>query len=160
MINPAELVLEIIDLYKEIAAQAGIELKCEIDKNVKNAPLDPAGIHTCLTNLVSNAIDACLMSKQKGTEVLISVSDVSDKLIFEVNDNGSGIDYEIKKKIFTTFFTTKGGGGTGLGLLTTRKIVQEHGGKILVYSQKGKGARFKMEFPRKRLMVLFKESKI
>lgn len=160
MINPAELVLEIIDLYKEIAAQSGIELKCEIDKNVKNAPLDPAGIHTCLTNLVSNAIDACLMSKQKGTEVLISVSDVSDKLIFEVNDNGSGIDYEIKKKIFTTFFTTKGGGGTGLGLLTTRKIVQEHGGKILVYSQKGKGARFKMEFPRKRLMVLFKESKI
>lgn len=159
MVNPGNLVLEIVDLYKDIAAQSGIELKYEIDKNVKAAPLDPAGIHTCLTNLVSNAIDACLMSKQKGTEVLISVYERINKLIFEVKDNGSGIDYEIKKKIFTTFFTTKGGGGTGLGLLTTRKIVQEHGGKILVISQKGKGAKFTMEFPRKRLMALYKEVK-
>ncbi len=159
MVNPGDLVLEIVDLYKDIAAQSGIELKFEIDKNVKAAPLDPAGIHTCLTNLVSNAIDACLMSKQKGTEVLITVSERSDKLIFEVKDSGSGIDYEIKKKIFTTFFTTKGGEGTGLGLLTTRKIVQEHGGKILVTSQKGKGAKFTMEFPRKRLMALNKEVK-
>ncbi len=160
MVNPGDLVLEIVDLYKDVAAQSGIELKSEIDKNVKSAPLDPAGIHTCLTNLVSNAIDACLMSKQKGTEVLIVVSESRDKLIFEVKDNGSGIDYEIKKKIFTTFFTTKGGGGTGLGLLTTRKIVQEHGGKILVLSRKGRGARFKMEFPRKRLMALYKEAKV
>ncbi len=160
MVNPGDLVLEIIDLYRDIAAQSGIELKSEIEENIKTAPLDPAGIHTCLTNLVSNAIDACLISKQKGTEVLISVYEKGDKLILEVKDNGSGIDYEIKKKIFTTFFTTKGGGGTGLGLLTTRKIVQEHGGKILVISQKGKGAKFKMEFPRKRLMTLFKEAKV
>ncbi len=159
MIKPGFLVKEIVDLYKDIAAQSGIELRSEIDKNVKSAPLDPDGIHTCLTNLVSNAIDACLMGKQKGTEVLIKVSEGRDKLIFEVSDNGSGIDYEIKKKIFTTFFTTKGGEGTGLGLLTTRKIVQEHGGKILVDSEKGSGARFRMEFPRKRLMALYKEMK-
>jgi signal transduction histidine kinase len=160
IVNSGDLVLEIVDLYKDIAAQSGIELKSITEKNIKSAPLDPAGIHTCLTNLVSNAIDSCLMSKQKGTEVLITVSESRDKLIFEVKDNGSGIDYEIKKKIFTTFFTTKGGGGTGLGLLTTRKIVQEHGGKILVISQKGKGAKFRMEFPRKRLMALYKEAKV
>lgn len=99
------------------------------------------------------------MGEQKGTEVLIKVREGRDKLIFEVSDNGSGIDYEIKKKIFTTFFTTKGGEGTGLGLLTTRKIVQEHGGKILVDSQKGSGARFRMEFPKKRLITLYKEAK-
>ena len=159
MINPEKLVFEIVDLYKDIAAQSGINLRSEINDNIKPAPLDPAGIHTCLTNLVSNAIDACLISKQKGNEVVIKLSEGRDNLIFEVTDNGSGIDYEIKKKIFTTFFTTKGGGGTGLGLLTTRKIVQEHGGKILVDSQKGKGARFKMIFPRKRLMALYKETK-
>ena len=84
---------------------------------------------------------------------------------FEINEEGTwilkeGALEEIKKKIFTTFFTTKGGDGTGLGLLTTRKIVQEHGGKILVISQKGKGAKFKMEFPRKRLMALYKEAKV
>ena len=159
MINPGLLVEEIVDLYKDIASQSGIELKSLIDKNLKKAPLDPDGIHTCLTNLVSNAIDACLMGKQKGTEVIIKVGEKRDRLVFEVTDNGSGIDYEIKKKIFTTFFTTKGGQGTGLGLLTTRKIVQEHGGKILVDSQQGSGARFRMEFPRKRLTTLYKETK-
>jgi len=159
MIDPAELVAEIIGLYKDVAAQSGIELKSEIDNKLKPAPLDADGIHTCLTNLVSNAIDACVLSEKKGNEVVISVSEGRDKLIFEVSDNGSGIDYEIKKKIFTTFFTTKGGEGTGLGLLTTRKIVKEHGGLIKVISQKGKGARFKMEFPRKRLADLFKQSK-
>jgi len=158
IINPADLVTEIVGLYKDVAAQSGIELKSKIDNKVKPTPLDPAGIHTCLTNLVSNAIDACLMSEQKGTEVLIKVSEGRNKLIFEVRDNGSGIDYEIKKKIFTTFFTTKGGGGTGLGLLTTRKIVEEHGGKIEVVSQKGEGARFRMQFPRKRLFAMYKES--
>ena len=159
IIDPADLVSEIIDLYKDIAAQSGIELKSKIGKNVKPAQLDRDGIHTCLTNLVSNAIDACLMGDHKGTEVLISVSESRDKLIFEVSDNGSGIDYEIKKKIFTTFFTTKGGQGTGLGLLTTRKIVKEHGGNIKVISHKGEGARFIMEFFRKRLSALYKQSK-
>lgn len=159
MVEPADLVNEIIDLYQDIAAQSGIEFKTKISEKVKSAPLDPAGIHTCLTNLVSNALDACLLSDKKGTEVLIKLDEGRDKLIFEVSDNGSGIDHEIKNKIFTTFFTTKGGGGTGLGLLTTRKIVQEHGGKILVESQKGKGAKFRMEFPRKRLSALYKETK-
>ena len=159
MVNPADLVSEIVGLYKDVAAQSGIELVSEFEDKIKPLPFDRAAIHTCLTNLVSNAIDACLMSKQKGNKVIIKVSEKRNKLIIEVHDNGSGIDYEIKKKIFTTFFTSKGGGGTGLGLLTTRKIVEEHGGKITVESQKGKGATFKMEFLPKRLMALYKESK-
>jgi PAS domain S-box-containing protein len=159
MINPASLVNEIINLYKDIAAQSGILLKAEIDNKLKLAPLDEAGIHTCLTNLVSNAIDGCLMGEQKGNEVVIKVSETRGQLCFEVKDNGSGFDNEIKKKIFTTFFTTKGGAGTGLGLLTTRKIVQEHGGKIAVDSQKGIGSKFKIILPRKRLMSLYKETK-
>jgi PAS domain S-box-containing protein len=159
MVNPGDLVNEIIDLYKDIAAQSGISLKSEIDDKIKLAPLDSAGIHTCLTNLVSNAIDACLMGAHRGNEVLIRVFEERGLLCFEVKDNGSGLDNEIKKKIFTTFFTTKGGGGTGLGLLTTRKIVQEHGGKIVVDSQKGKGSVFKIILPRKRLMSLYKETK-
>jgi len=98
------------------------------------------------------------MAEQKGNEVIIKILDNREKLIFEVTDNGSGIEYDIKNKIFTTFFTTKGGEGTGLGLLTTRKIVQEHGGKISVDSQKGMGSCFRMEFSRKRLIKLFEES--
>ena len=159
MVNPVDLVLEIVDLYKEIAAKSGIELRPEFNDNIRPAPLDKKGIHTCLTNLVSNAMDACLMSERRGSLVNIKVLEKGNKLTFEVSDNGSGIDYEIKKKIFTTFFTTKGGAGTGLGLLTTRKIVEEHGGKITVISEKGKGANFKIEFSYKRLMALYKQAK-
>jgi len=158
MTNPNELVMEIVDLYRDIAAKSGIELKADLRPKIASAPLDPDAIHTCLTNLVSNALDACVMSDKKGSEVVIKVRDEKESLVIEVTDNGSGIDYEIKKKIFTTFFTTKGGGGTGLGLLTTRKLVQEHGGSINVESQKGKGTRFRMEFPRKRLDMLYKEN--
>ncbi|MBU8934335.1 MAG: PAS domain-containing protein [candidate division Zixibacteria bacterium] len=158
MIKPADLIHDIVDLYKDIAAQSGIELKVDLPRSVRKAPLDPDGIHTCLTNLVSNAIDACQMGEQKGTEVIIRLTEEKGTLVFEVSDNGSGIDYDVKKKIFTTFFTTKGGEGTGLGLLTTRKIVQEHGGKIVVKSEPDKGARFRMEFPRKRLVTLYEDS--
>ncbi len=157
--DPNQLVADIVGLYKEIAAQSGIELLGITVPDIKKAPLDADGIHTCLTNLVSNAIDACQMGEQKGSRVTVSVRDEKGKLIFEVADNGAGMDYEIKKKIFTTFFTTKGGKGTGLGLLTSRKIVQEHGGRIVVESKKGEGSRFRIELPRERLHAIYDDSR-
>ncbi len=159
LVDPNSLVSEIVDLYKPFARQSGVELRSELQENIKKAPLDSDGIHTCLTNLVSNSIDACLMSERKDRFVVIRTRNERGALVFEVADNGAGMDYEIKKKIFTTFFTTKGGKGTGLGLLTTRKIVQEHGGKIHVYSKKGEGARFRIVLPRKRLQALLKANK-
>jgi len=155
MVNPNDLVEEIITLYRNVAGDVGVKLLAETDRKIKEAPLDPKGIHTCLTNLVSNAIDACRMSDKKKNEVRIVVEDKKGVLSFIVSDSGSGMDTEIKRKVFTTFFTTKGGQGTGLGLLTTRKIVKEHGGKISAYSRKGQGASFKMAFPRKRLYTLY-----
>lgn len=156
-VNPNDLVREIIDLYADIARQGGIELKADLKPRIGKVPLDAKGIHTCLTNLVSNAIDACKMSHIPDGEVVIKTHDRDGILSFTVTDNGAGIDYDIKKKLFTTFFTTKGGQGTGLGLLTTRKIIKEHGGSISVQSKKGKGSVFKMSFPKKRLNSLYKK---
>jgi len=158
MVNPNRIAGEIVGLYRDVAAQAGIDLRADLDDAMPEVPLDPDGIHTCLTNLVSNAIDACNMSEgKKGAFVEIRTRREGQLIVIEVADNGGGIDYEIKKKIFTTFFTTKGGGGTGLGLLTTRKIVQEHGGRIVVKSRPGEGARFRIELPRQRLEALLQQ---
>lgn len=72
-------------------------------------------------------------------------------MVLEVADDGVGMDYEVKQKVFANFFTTKGEGGTGLGLLVTRKLVQEHGGRVEVESEPGAGTTFTMRFPRRRL---------
>jgi signal transduction histidine kinase len=61
------------------------------------------------------------------------------------------MDYEVKQKAFTSFFTTKAKGGTGLGLLLTRKLVQQHGGFIELVSEPGQGTTFQLSFPRSRL---------
>ncbi|MBF0429995.1 MAG: PAS domain-containing protein [Fibrobacteria bacterium] len=154
LIDPNVLLDDIVELYADTASKMGIELKKTRKKYMASAPLDPDAIHTCLTNLVSNAIDTChISSKDKKIVILDAVED-GGNITISVSDNGSGIDYDIQKKIFTTFFTTKGGNGTGLGLLTTRKIVQEHGGKIEVESIPGKGSVFKIVLPRKQLPVM------
>ncbi len=149
--DPNAVAREILDLYGGMAAKAGIQLTGDLQAGLEPAPLDPDGIHTCLANMISNAIDACLVSEKKGGRVLLRTFEKGDVLGFEVIDDGCGMDYTVKQKIFTTFFTTKGTGGTGLGLLMTRKIVQEHGGKILVESHPGSGTTFSILLPRSRL---------
>jgi signal transduction histidine kinase len=111
-------------------------------------------METCLTNLVSNGIDAASMREEPGAKVVVRTLEQNGELVFEVQDNGCGMDQELKAKIFTTFFTTKGGKGTGLGLLTTRKIVQEHGGCLEVESEPGRGSVFRIRLPRARLEAL------
>jgi len=64
-----------------------------------------------------------------------------------VSDNGLGMSEEVKSRLFTSFFSTKEGKGTGIGLLNTKKIVEEHGGTIDIESQPGKGATFRIRIP-------------
>jgi PAS domain S-box-containing protein len=153
-VDPNVLARNIVDLYREAALRQGVELVLETGVEVKAAPLDPHGMETSLTNLISNGIDAAMMREEPGGKVILRTGEDGGELIFEVTDNGCGMDWEVKGKIFTTFFTTKGGKGTGLGLLTTRKIVQEHGGYIDMESSPGEGTTFRIRLPRKRLEAL------
>ncbi len=151
LVRPAEIAHDVVTLFHDSAGQHGIQLVGEIDEEVAPAWMDAEAIHSCLTNLASNAIDACLVSQQTGCRVVLRLREEDGAIVFEVSDTGCGMDYEVKQKAFTSFFTTKGKGGTGLGLLLTRKIVQEHGGTVTLESTPGQGTTFRLRFPRSRL---------
>ena len=103
-----------------------------------------AKIDQVVMNLLSNAIDAC----PEGGEVTIRTYTADGGARIEVSDTGTGIDPEIRERIFDPFFTTKPAGqGTGLGLAISSKIVQDHGGTILVESEPGRGSRFCVHLP-------------
>ncbi len=151
-IDPNWIAREVVTLYEDMSAQSGVTVLAEIQEPIAQANLDAEGIHTCLTNLVSNAVDACEMSDKTDCTVVVRTYEKDDTLIFEVKDDGCGMDYEVKQKVFTTFFSTKETAkGTGLGLLVTRRITQEHGGRVEFDSTAGEGSVFRLVFPRKRL---------
>ncbi len=147
-VNPRELAWEIFSLYHAAAKKDGVTLVFESEDEVAETNMEASGIHTCLANLVSNAIDACKTSKKGTCTVSLRVREGDGTIVFEVEDSGCGMDAEIKEKVFTSFFTTKGLGGTGLGLLVTKKIVREHGGRIEVESEPDEGSCFRIEIPR------------
>ncbi len=152
MVDPNQIAGEVIDLFRDTATRSGIQLEEALGANILAVALDKEAIHTCLSNLVSNALDACEMSNQLERRVRLSTYEREGAMIYEVTDNGCGMEYDVKQKVFTNFFSTKKSGkGTGLGLLTTRKIVQEHGGTVSFDSIEGRGSAFRLEFPRDRL---------
>jgi signal transduction histidine kinase len=143
---------KVAGLFADRARADGIALRFEPQSDIASAPMDEAGLHTCLSNLVSNAIDACEVSDKPSPEVTLSTREQDGTIVFEVRDNARGIDSEIRQKIFTTFVSTKATGkGTGLGLLTTRRIVQDHGGSASFESTQDNGSVFRLSFPRSRL---------
>jgi signal transduction histidine kinase len=153
LVDPNQPAQEVVSLFRDTARLKGIEIRLKLQEEIAPAFMDKEGIHTCLANLVSNALDACEVSDKPNRHVVLSTSEQEGTLVFEVADDGVGMDYEIKKKIFSSFFSTKATGkGTGLGLLTTRKIVQEHGGTVSFDSTVGAGSVFRLEFPRARLL--------
>jgi signal transduction histidine kinase len=68
---------------------------------------------------------------------------------YQVLDNGCGMNAATQKNIFKRFFSTKGSEGTGIGLMISKKIIDEHKGVIKVESQEGTGSRFVIKLPKK-----------
>lgn len=101
--------------------------------------IDPDNIREALLNILRNAVDAI---GNKGT-IFVKTYVVEDSAVVEIKDTGKGISEEILPFIFDPFFSTKIP-GIGLGLTTTRKIIEQHNGRIEVESKSGIGSTFKV----------------
>jgi len=104
----------------------------------------PAALTEVMTNLLLNAIDAM---PHGGTLTIRTRPGAGDTVVVTVSDTGVGMTEAVKRRIFEPFFSTKGEGGSGLGLAMAFSIVRRHGGEIRVDSEPGKGATFTLTFP-------------
>lgn len=143
-------VREVYALMSERAQDLGVSLKLELSDDLGEVWLDPEGIYRCLLNLVTNALDACtaLEFPKDTREITIrTLKTPGWSVEYQVVDNGCGMDQETLGMLFQQFFTTKGSRGTGLGLMLTKKIVDEHRGSIDAESQENKRTKFTIRLP-------------
>jgi signal transduction histidine kinase len=145
--NLNELAADVVELMKPRAAEERVNLVWLPAPTMPTLLFDPESMHRAVLNVVTNAIDACRDVENARVEVLTQYSHAERMARVQVVDNGSGIEPEDLERIFGVFVSRKGGRGTGLGLPVSQKIMQEHGGRIMVESKPGKGSRFTLEFP-------------
>ncbi|MEK6754142.1 MAG: ATP-binding protein [Chloroflexota bacterium] len=116
--------------------------------DMPNAFVDARQVEQVFNNLIKNAWEAMGTTSAPKIFVQGRRDDNPNFVLVTIKDNGPGIPKEIQEKIWVSFFTTKGGsGGTGLGLSSVMQIVNQHGGKIALESEAGKGATFFVRLP-------------
>jgi len=125
----------------------GVKVVKEYDPAVPRLYAYGSELNQVWTNLIDNAVDA-VDGVDGGGEIRIRTNLQDDAIVVEFSDNGPGIPEAVRKRLFEPFFTTKGiGKGTGIGLLTSRRIVSgRHGGEILAESRPGE-TRFTVRLP-------------
>jgi signal transduction histidine kinase len=126
--------LERVASHFSAERSGGVSLGHRVEPPGLRARLDPRLMEQALRNLVSNAVEA----SAPGSEVTLTADGHEGRVRFRVADQGKGMTEEVRKQLFHPFFTTKSY-GTGLGLSITRRIIEEHGGRIEVASEAGGG---------------------
>jgi PAS domain S-box-containing protein len=137
-----DIVADTLALLRPELENRGIVVHDKLARRLAQVPLDPAQIKQALVNLVKNAMQA--MSKDG--ELTLATGQNNEGVWVSVTDTGGGIPPEQINRIFEPFYTTKTK-GTGLGLMIVQRIVREHGGRIELESDVGKGTAFRLWFP-------------
>jgi two-component system, NtrC family, nitrogen regulation sensor histidine kinase NtrY len=144
-----EIVRGVAQLFQaqlQAPGRKAITCKLDLDENVESMEADPELLHRAVSNLVLNAMDAM---PEGGTLTLRTRGD-HRKVFIEVSDTGSGMTPEECERIFTPYYTSKQH-GTGLGLAIVQSVISDHGGRVSVRSDQGRGSAFVIELPVKRL---------
>jgi signal transduction histidine kinase len=136
-------VLQLVQAQLEAPGRAKISCDLQLDPHLEPVAADAELLHRAISNLVLNAMDAM---SQGGTLTLRTRNEVNNILI-EIADSGSGLTPEECERIFTPYYTSKQH-GTGLGLAIVQSVVSDHGGRVRVQSELGRGTTFVIELPK------------
>jgi signal transduction histidine kinase len=139
--NLKVLIDDLLFLMDREVQKRGLILEKTIDENI-NVYADRNELKQVLINLILNACQA----SDSGAKIIVSGGQIQNQTWIEIRDTGKGISPKDLALIFEPFYTTKTS-GTGLGLSTSKRIIDAHGGKILVESENGKGSRFTILLP-------------
>ncbi len=147
--HPLSFAEDLAAIFAPKIEKQNIAFVKEFDDAVGEFEIDVGYIHSALTNILENAVDACTKDAAKTDhKIVFGVRQDANHVIFDVCDNGMGMDPDTVAKLFTPFFSSKGRRGTGLGLFISHKIVRQHGGEILVKLTTGQGTLFTIKIPK------------
>ncbi len=138
----SEVVRDAAEFVRRELSKSEIGLKLELEE-LGAIPMDEGQIKQAVFNLLRNARD----SMPQGGTVSVAVRALPGYAEVTIDDEGQGIDPELKERLFEPFFSTKSR-GTGLGLAITRQIVEAHGGRIELLAREPKGTRVSIQLPR------------
>ncbi len=137
-----EVLDELIDFFSPTAAQANVVIRAFLPAELPRVALDRQMFKQALLNLFLNAQQAM----PEGGELTLQAESRDGAVILRLIDTGIGMKPEVMSEIFKPFFSTRPG-GSGLGLPTTKRILEAHGGSISVASEPGRGTMFTIQLP-------------
>lgn len=143
------ITLEIADIQQAVAQKKGLFMRTELAEDIAPVPLDVDKMHQVLSNLISNAIK---FTEQGGVTLKTRNNKEANHVEVCVEDTGGGISQEDIPKLFKKFQqlgdpAMRKTGGTGLGLAICHEIIKQHGGRIWITSEEGKGSCFHFILP-------------
>jgi two-component system, NtrC family, nitrogen regulation sensor histidine kinase NtrY len=142
-----EVIRGVVQLFQaqlEAPGRAKINCELQLDPYLEPVTADAELLHRAISNLVSNAMDAM----PNGGTLSVRTRSEGDNVVIDVADTGAGLTAEERERIFTPYYTSKEH-GTGLGLAIVQSVVSDHGGRIRVQSEPGRGTTFVIELGRR-----------
>lgn len=140
--NIVQIVKETIELLSPQAVLHNVQFNIEIKGNIPNIYCEPNQLKKVFINIIKNAIEVM----HTGGFISIIIRNENEMIYVSIKDEGEGIPPEQLKRIGEPFYTTKEK-GTGLGLMVSYQIIDEHRGHIEIESEQGKGTTFHIELP-------------